>query len=68
MRARSPSTAIVFLSADDGDEPLLAAIEAGASGYLLKSATGKEIVHAIRSAAGGETLIPALHADAVSVG
>ena len=59
IRARSPSTAIVFLSADDGDEPLLAAIEAGASGYLLKSATGKEIVHAIRSAAGGETLIPA---------
>jgi DNA-binding NarL/FixJ family response regulator len=59
MRARSPSTAIVFLSADDSDEPLLAAIEAGASGYLLKSATGKEIVHTIRSAAGGETLIPA---------
>ena len=59
LRGRSPSTAIVFLSADDGDEPLLAAIEAGASGYLLKSATGKEIVHAIRSAAGGETLIAA---------
>jgi two-component system response regulator DevR len=59
IRARSPSTAIVFLSADDGDEPLLAAIEAEASGYLLKSATGKEIVRAIRSAAGGETLIPA---------
>ena len=59
IRARSPSTAIVFLSADDGDEPLLAAIEAEANGYLLKSATGKEIVRAIRSAAGGETLIPA---------
>jgi DNA-binding NarL/FixJ family response regulator len=59
IRARSPSTAIVFLSADDSDEILLAAIEAGASSYLLKSATGKEIVHAIRSAAGGETLIPA---------
>jgi DNA-binding NarL/FixJ family response regulator len=59
IRARSPSTAIVFLSADDSDEILLAAIESGASSYLLKSATGEEIIHAIRSAAAGETLIPA---------
>ena len=59
IRTRSPSTAIVFLSADDSDEGLLAAIESGASSYLLKSVTGKEIVDAIRSAAHGETLIPA---------
>jgi DNA-binding NarL/FixJ family response regulator len=59
IRARSGSTAIVFLSADDTDEPLLAAIEAGASNYLLKSSTGEEIVHSIRAAAAGETLIPA---------
>ena len=59
IRTRSPSTAIVFLSADNSDEHVLAAIESGASSYLLKSATGKEIVHAIRAAARGETLIPA---------
>jgi DNA-binding NarL/FixJ family response regulator len=59
VRAQSPSTATVFLSADDSDEPLLAAIEAGASSCLLKSASGDEIVKAIRSAAAGETLIPA---------
>jgi DNA-binding NarL/FixJ family response regulator len=59
IRTRSPSTAIVFFSVDGSDKRLLAAIEAGASNYLLKSATGKEIVHAIRSAARGETLIPA---------
>ena len=59
IRERSPSTAIVFLSADGSDERVLAAIESGASSYLLKSASGKEIVHAIRSAAQGETLIPA---------
>lgn len=59
ITAQSPSTRIVFLSADDGDDPLLAAIEAGASSYLLKSASGAEIVKAIRSAAAGETLIPA---------
>lgn len=59
IRAQSPSAGIVFLSADDSDDPLLAAIEAGASSYLLKSASGAEIVKAIRSAAAGETLIPA---------
>ena len=59
IRARSPSTGIVFLSADASDEVQLAAIEAGASSYLLKSATGDEIVGAVRAAARGETLIPA---------
>jgi DNA-binding NarL/FixJ family response regulator len=51
--------AIVFLTADDSDERLLQAIESGASGYLLKSVTGAEIVASIRAAAAGETLIPA---------
>jgi two-component system response regulator DevR len=58
IRARSPDTAIVFLSADDSDERLLDAIEAGASGYLLKSTSGEEIVQSIRAADAGETLIP----------
>jgi two-component system, NarL family, response regulator DevR len=59
LRSRSPSTAIVLISADDSDEPLLAAIRVGASGYLIKSAAGEEIVQAIRAAAAGETVIPA---------
>jgi two-component system, NarL family, response regulator DevR len=59
IRTWSPSTALVFLTVDDSDETLLAAIEAGASSFLIKSATGAEIVKAIRSAAAGETLIPA---------
>ena len=59
IRVSSPATAIVFLSADDSDERLVEAIEAGASGYLLKSARGEEIVRSIRAAAQGETLIPA---------
>jgi DNA-binding NarL/FixJ family response regulator len=56
MRARSPSTAIVFLSADDSDEPLLAAIEAGASGYLLKSATAR--LEAVAKATQGFPRLP----------
>jgi two-component system, NarL family, response regulator DevR len=58
IRARSTGAAIVFFSADDSDDRLLDAIEAGASGYLLKSASGAEIVRSIRAAAAGETLIP----------
>jgi two-component system, NarL family, response regulator DevR len=59
IRTHSRSTAIVFLSADDSDERMLEAIEAGASSYLLKSAKGEAIVETIRAAASGETLIPA---------
>jgi DNA-binding NarL/FixJ family response regulator len=59
IRTHDPSTAMVVLSADASDEALLASVEAGACGYLLKSASGDEIAGAIRSAAEGETLIPA---------
>lgn len=59
IRSRSPHASIVLISADEGDEPLLAAIKVGASGYLIKSATGEEIIRVIRAAAGGETAIPA---------
>jgi two-component system, NarL family, response regulator DevR len=59
IRAHCRTTAIVFLTADDSDERLLQAIEAGASSYLLKSVTGAEIAQSIRAAAAGKTLIPA---------
>ncbi|HTX83150.1 MAG TPA: response regulator transcription factor [Streptosporangiaceae bacterium] len=59
IRASCPSAAIVFLSADDSDKRLLTAIESGASSYLLKSASGDEIVESIRAAAAGRNLIPA---------
>lgn len=59
IRSRSPCTAIVIISADESDDPLLAAINVGASGYLIKSATGEEIIAVIRAAAAGETAIPA---------
>ncbi|GGZ97539.1 response regulator transcription factor [Streptomyces echinoruber] len=59
IRALDPAVVAVFLSADTSDAALLAAAEAGASGYLLKSAGGDEIATAIRAAAAGEILIPA---------
>jgi DNA-binding NarL/FixJ family response regulator len=59
IRGHCCTAAIVFLTGDDSDERLLQAIEAGASGYLLKSVSGAEIVQSIRAAAAGKTLIPA---------
>jgi two-component system response regulator DevR len=59
VRSRSPSTAIVLISADDSDDPLRAFIEVGASGYLMKSASAGEILQVIRAAAAGETCVPA---------
>jgi len=59
VRSRSPSTAIVLISADDSEETLRAFIEVGASGYLVKSARAEEILQVIRSAATGETCMPA---------
>jgi DNA-binding NarL/FixJ family response regulator len=59
IRSAVPTVAIVFHSAEDSDDALLDAIDAGAIAYLTKSATGEEIVEAVRKAAVGETLIPA---------
>lgn len=58
LRAEQPDVVVVFLSADDSEESLLAAVEAGASGYLLKrSEAASDLLSAIRLAAAGEMLI-----------
>jgi two-component system, NarL family, response regulator DevR len=59
IREVSPATALVFLSADASEESLIAAVEAGACGYLIKSAGADEVACAVRRAAEGEMLIPA---------
>ncbi len=59
LRARWPDAAVVFLSVDDSDEAMLAALEAGASGYLVKSAGGADVIAAVHRAAEGEILVPA---------
>jgi two-component system, NarL family, nitrate/nitrite response regulator NarL len=58
LRDHAERPAVLFLSADDSEESLLAAVEAGASGYLLKAGAAAELVSAVRSAAAGEVLIP----------
>jgi two-component system nitrate/nitrite response regulator NarL len=56
--AERPAAAIVFHSADDSEEALLDAIDAGATAYLTKSANADQIVDAVHRAARGEVLIP----------
>ena len=53
--------AVLVLTNYDSDGDILGAVEAGASGYLLKDAPPDELVAAIRAAARGETaLAPAI--------
>lgn len=58
IRIESPASAVVFLTAEDTPAAWLAAVGAGACGYLLKSEPGEQVVASIRRAAEGEILIP----------
>lgn len=59
VRLHRPRPAVVLLSAVDTVAALLAAVESGARGYLLKSSAASDVFHAVRRAARGEMLIPA---------
>ncbi|GAB3306373.1 response regulator [Epidermidibacterium keratini] len=59
IRRRWPETRIVVLTTFDSDTDVLPAIEAGATGYLLKDATADELRSATLAAAGGRPVITA---------
>jgi hypothetical protein len=48
-----PSTAVLALTRVDDDDMVLAAMAAGARGYLLKDATADEVIAAVRMVAAG---------------
>jgi DNA-binding NarL/FixJ family response regulator len=52
---RRPSTRIVMLTSYAEEETVMAALDAGATGYLLKDAEPEELVRAVRAAARGES-------------
>ena len=60
IRKHAPDIRIVFLSADESDAAMIAAVRAGACGYLPKSRAAREVADAVRRAAEGEMLIPAM--------
>jgi two-component system, NarL family, nitrate/nitrite response regulator NarL len=57
MRTAGVSSKIVMLTVSDNDEDVIAAISAGADGYLLKDMEPEEIIEKIIQATHGKTVI-----------
>jgi two-component system response regulator DevR len=57
IRAASPSTKLLMLTAFADDEAVMSSIVAGASAFLLKTTSGEEIANAIEKVAAGESLL-----------
>ncbi len=55
--AAHPEAKVVVLTTFDLDEYVYGALRAGASGFLLKSASGDALVNAVKVVAGGEALL-----------
>lgn len=57
IRAEAPEARILVLTTYDSDADILRAVEAGASGYLLKDAPRRELFRAIEKVAQGESVL-----------
>ena len=53
----APNTAILILTAYDDENYVIGLLDAGAAGYLLKSARGQDLVQAIRAIRAGESVL-----------
>jgi DNA-binding NarL/FixJ family response regulator len=63
IRKQDAAARVLMLTAFDGDEDIHKALAAGAQGYVLKNATGEQLVPALRSVASGNRWIPEAVAD-----
>ena len=57
IRSALPEVRVVMLTMHADEDVLASAIRAGASGYLVKDCSTREIAEAVRMAASGETII-----------
>jgi len=55
--AEHPATRVLILTTFDTDADIVRAVEAGATGYLLKDTPRSQLVDAVRAAARGETVL-----------
>ncbi|MFD9733193.1 response regulator [Umezawaea sp. NPDC059074] len=57
IHAQESTTTVLVLTTFDDDTSILAALQAGASGYLTKEADRETILQAVRAAAHGQTVL-----------
>lgn len=57
IKERKPGVQVLVLTTYDSDADILLAIEAGATGYLLKDTSREELYRAVRAAARGESVL-----------
>jgi len=57
IKSTEPNIAILILTAYDDDNYVLGLLEAGAAGYLLKSARGQDLIEAVRAIRAGESVL-----------
>ena len=65
LAADSARVRVVVFTVFDTDERIIAAVEAGAAGYLLKGAPRAELFAAVRTVAGGGSLLAPVASSAV---
>ncbi len=58
IRARVPDCRVIVFSAQEDEQILISALEAGASGYLSKGAPMEDLIHATRAVHRGDALVP----------
>jgi DNA-binding NarL/FixJ family response regulator len=58
LRSEHPEVQVIALTTFDDDADVLAALRAGAIGYLLKDVSGETLYAALRAAARGQSLLP----------
>lgn len=63
IKVQRPETHVLVLTTYDSDADILRAVEAGATGYLLKDSPREELYEAVRAAAQGKVLFAPAVAD-----
>ena len=58
LRIEAPAARVLIFTTFDGDEDIYRAMQAGARGYLLKTASRDELLTAIRTVATGQRYLP----------
>lgn len=58
LKQAAPGAGVIMMHLDPTNENLVACVEAGASGFITKDATGPDIVMSVRSVAAGREVLP----------